>query len=650
MVSWLSIGLRGMLAAAVLQAGAAAQVGLLNWQLVTHGSGTAKLSTTGMKMDGYPDAIAGTLLAYMTIAPAAMRVHVDMTFHALDNVSGFSAPLLLVDQAVTVLADHSTFEKPVVIDVPALAPFGFGYLQVKSGMPGIAAFGAFNFTPVPTTIAGTEPGGHFGSSLATVGDVNGDGIDDVIAGVPQGSASMRAAGSARLLSGADGSLLEEFSGLSEGDAFGASVSGAGDVNGDGTPDLIVGAPLDSQGGFHAGSARVFSGSDGAVLWTFSGNAPGEQLGRAVAGAGDVDGDGFADLLIGAPHAGADAGAALLRSGADGGLLHTFAGQPGSLAGTAVVALGDVDGDGNGDVALSAPAEGAGAVRIHSGIDGSLLHTLTSASGALFGSALANAGDLDADGIDDLIVGQPGTDLSVHVFSGASGAGLLHLPTGWECGTSLAGVGDINGDGVGDLAAGAPGATTIDGGRLYLLSGRDGSALLKLSGASAGNAFGASAAGLGDRDGDGIAEIAIGAPDFAPGGAGAVLFQDFFVSWFDLGHGLPGSHGTPSLAGKGLLFGGTPCSIAVSGAPELAPATLVMGFSAIDAPLKGGVLVPAPDVLLTGLSTGPSGAIAWSGTWPAGIPSGLQFYVQAWILDADAPGGFAASNALKAKAP
>ena len=90
-----------------------------------------------------------------------------------------------------------------------------------------------------------------------------------------------------------------FNGDSEFDQLGYSVSGAGDVNGDGYADLIVGANADDNNGTDSGSARVFSGLDGSILYTFSGDSEFVQLGRSVSGAGDVNGDGFADLIVGA---------------------------------------------------------------------------------------------------------------------------------------------------------------------------------------------------------------------------------------------------------------------------------------------------------------------------------------------------------------
>jgi predicted carbohydrate-binding protein with CBM5 and CBM33 domain len=119
---------------------------------------------------------------------------------------------------------------------------------------------------------------------------------------------------------------------------------------------------------------------------------------------------------------------------------------------------------------------------------------------------------------------------------------------------------------------------------------------------------------------------------------------------DLGDGLVGSNGLPELTGAGTLAAGDPVSVSLTQALELAPATLVLGLSALDAPFKGGVLVPHPDVLFDGLTTDGAGELVVNGTWPAGVPSGFVTYLQCWIVDGQGPKGLAASNGLSATAP
>ena len=143
------------------------------------------------------------------------------------------------------------------------------------------------------------------------------------------------------------SVLYTFNGDLPDDSFGRSVSAAGDVNGDGYADLIVGAPEADSNGVRSGMARVFSGLDGSVLHTFAGDSPGDLLGFSVSGAGDVDGDGRDDLIVGAPGVvsfnGDFTGSALVFSGFDGSIIHAFTGQWSSgWFGHSVSGVGEAD--------------------------------------------------------------------------------------------------------------------------------------------------------------------------------------------------------------------------------------------------------------------------------------------------------------------
>jgi len=119
----------------------------------------------------------------------------------------------------------------------------------------------------------------------------------------------------------------------------------------------------------------------------------------------------------------------------------------------------------------------------------------------------------------------------------------------------------------------------------------------------------------------------------------------YTTWYDLGNALAGTHGIPTLTGTGYLTGGEPMGISLTGALENSTAFLAIGFSRIDAPLYGGTLVPAPNIVVV-LPTGASGSINLSTTWPDGVPAGFSTYFQYWIQDPAGPHGFAASNGLE----
>lgn len=154
-------------------------------------------------------------------------------------------------------------------------------------------------------------------------------------------------------------------------------------------------------------------------------------------------------------------------------------------------------------------------------------------------------------------------------------------------------------------------------------------------------------------------LAPGSPCIDAGSPGSPLDDDFTIAdmgalpfgrWLHLWNGLYGSHGIPLLEGAGDLTPGSETTLTLSHAREGSNATLVIGFSGISAPLKGGVLVPAPDVVLFGASVDAAGTLSLSSQWPTGVPSGITTYFQWWTNDPTSVGGFAASNALSGTTP
>jgi FG-GAP repeat len=332
------------------------------------------------------------------------------------------------------------------------------------------------------TFLGQNPADLLGSSVDGAGDVNGDGYDDLIVGAWGADGNGDRSGNAKVFSGLDGSVLHSFDGDGIQDLFGWSVSGAGDVNGDGYGDIIVGAPVQDEQPGNVAYARVFSGFDGAVLYTFTGASmpTWERFGSSVAGAGDVNGDGNDDLVVGSWYRHPVDGLLLSNgevfSGADGSSLYLLEGNdPMDWLGHSVAGAGDVNGDGYADVILGGPyGEQAGVskgmARVFSGFDGTTLYTLFGDNqGDFFGRSVSGVGDMDLDGFDDFVVGAPFVDYNgvdagmARVFSGVSGAPLFTLLGdsgangiwGPWLGSSVGGAGDVDGDGVPDLIVSSP---------------------------------------------------------------------------------------------------------------------------------------------------------------------------------------------------
>lgn len=357
--------------------------------------------------------------------------------------------------------------------------------------------------------------------------------------------------------------------------FAFAVDTLPDLDGDGADELIVGAPLAGGGG----SVRVLA-IDGSEWWQVLG-AAGERLGHAVAVLGDLDADGVNEVAVGAPFAvdanGQVRGRVTVHSGLDGTVIHTVTGTFGSdELGTAVAALGDIDGDGVDDFAAGAPGTAGqrGYVRAYSGATGLFRFTrFGQISTERFGQALTGVVDVNGDMVPDLAVGGPfvaGSNFAgfVRLVSGANGAVL------WSAsgdapqdgfGTALDAGLDVDGDGVSEIVAGAP-QSGVASGFVRVLSGGSGTALATFVGIEPGARFGHAVRIIADVDGDGAGDLAIGSPaaDSAAIDGGEVGLYDLAGTLLgqlagmqaqeEFGHAIVSGVGLSGLVGVDLVIG------------------------------------------------------------------------------------------------
>jgi len=385
-------------------------------------------------------------------------------------------------------------------------------------------------------------------SVSSAGDLNGDGYDDILigsysdgeAGHFAGKVSVYFGGKA-MDSSADLILLAE----AADDWFGWSVSSAGDLNGDGFSDIIIGACSNDEKGYDAGKVYVYFGGlspDNQPDLSITGETSYDYFGYSVAVAGDVNSDGYSDVIIGAK--GND------ENGENTGKVYILYGGPSmddiadatmlgesafSYFGVSVSPAGDINGDGYDDVLVgtqSGTETGAAYIFLNK-LSGNINFANVTLRGEItndnFGRSLASAGDVNGDGYDDFIVGASGNDDAgtsagkAYIFWGGPlmdnnpDVTLLGENNYDGFGCSVASAGDVNGDGYADVIIGASGydGTYTNQGKAYIYFGgasMDNLADITITGEAENYYFGGSVASAGDVNGDGFNDVIIGASE------------------------------------------------------------------------------------------------------------------------------------------
>jgi hypothetical protein len=444
--------------------------------------------------------------------------------------------------------------------------------QVNEGAAFIYQGSKDGLNPAPISVLESNQGDAWlGSAVAPAGDVNGDGFSDVLVGSYAFDNGQKDEGSVFVWYGkanATSANSQEINGFQNGCQFGHSVADAGDVNGDGFGDIVVGAFDYNSGQPNSGAAYVYYGSlQGIDLNTVTKieNVSGStMLGYSVAGAGDVNADGYDDIIIGDmgyfvswdPQKGLVEGAALVYYGSPQGLnKNTFSvlktNQTISSFGSAVSSAGDVNGDGFDDVMVGDPNYDKqfdeGAVYIFHGSSQGINTTPAiilegnQQSGEL-GISIADAGDINGDGFDDIVAGTPfyndgqSIEGATLIFYGSS-SGISNNVTSLannlgqgSLGYSASGAGDLNGDGFDDIAVfcsisqAGEGVTLVYYGSSNGINNNSPKVTLDVGHPSY---FGSGLSSAGDYDGDGYGDLLIGSVNSSPNSSGACFM--FFGS-------------------------------------------------------------------------------------------------------------------------
>jgi hypothetical protein len=504
---------------------------------------------------------------------------------------------------------------------------------------------------------GNATGDLYGAGLAHGGDVDADGLPDLLVGAPGGLGG----GYLRVLSAVDGAQIHRIPASNGAQHFGASFAALGDADGDGFGDFAVGAPGGVPGD---GMLQIISGQFGLPMVHFTFLAGGGDTwpaaGASMASLGDLDADGQTEFAVGAPSLGDDAPGTvtIMRFQPPDffyGTIHGVA--KGDRFGSDVDSVGDVDGDDVPDFVVGSGA--GGYARVHSGATLALLRHFTG-PGSDYGRSVAGVGDLDLDGTPDIAVASPGLNL-VDIFSGATGNLLRRFDAlSGGFGSTIESMGDLDGDGVPDLAVGAPDDTGLgvsDAGSVVILSGATGAQLFKFVGNIAGAHAGGALAALPDADADGERELAIGATGEGalpvPAAGRAAVYSSVLAGLIlPYGFGCPDSFLiTPALELIGEPSAGGQVTLSITRGFPGSTAFLFLGTGQGLLPLANGCILwvdptipPLVQLPLGGVFPG-SGAAMLMGSLPADTPPGVVLTFQAFEPVLDTPGDYASTAAV-----
>ncbi len=510
------------------------------------------------------------------------------------------------------------------------------------------------------SITGPLNGDLFGWRVAAAGDVNGDGIPDFCVSAPffhQGAGLSK--GRVSMHSGADGALMWSKAGAVQSAVLGFELTTVGDIDGDGAREVVAGAPFAGNG-----SAFVWSGKTGNLLHTFTGAATNDSCGYSIATGGDFDGDGVEDIAVasyGADVAGPDAGEVIVYSSATFAVIATIDPPAGDVeSGAGLAFLGDVDGDQRDELAIGsrvAPESVPGRVRAYglTGATPTVRYTIPSCTMGppLDGNRLAGGQDVDHDGVNDLLAGElsPG---QASLFSAATGA-LIRVYTngGNDSFGSARLVPDQDGDGTPDVLVGARGddVGATNGGRVSLFSGASHAVLQQFTCTAANSSFGAGADLLGDVNQDGVAEIVVGAMGSQPlntkGKAFVLTTAPCVASWSNYGAGLAGTLGVPGLSLSAAPKLGTSVDLQLGNSRgATTPAVIVLGPAPAFLPTGwGGALLVAPSFSFA-LSVPAAGVALPASIANVSALCGHAAFLQAFESDSGAAHGVAETRGLE----